>query len=307
MRLPGTLQLFELISEQFDNTIYHPFMQTHRRHPNHRIWELEPELSSVYIPLTHLYDLISEIIHYSNKLSGMIGEYHRLCAERGEGSAVKTPEKVTQWTYDSRGYVLSMCKKSPAAANDGIIREELPTHPYGPSRSFSAVEEAVARRPSYTVQGTGEASDGEARPKNMPRVFTGSFKELEEEMRKLRIPDANADTSPTTQVALRDPNTMIESVTTPVSCATPSSVGSSPGLRRREALLERDVEFQDRVIHGDVIRSRRPVECELPDAARVQDKKETVSKRESLGQWLNDAPRKERKVSPAELRTDNAV
>lgn len=65
-----------------------------------------------------------------------------------------------------------------------------------------------------------------------------------------------------------------------------------------QALLERDVKFQDRVINGGIIRSRRPVEDgELAAAARTQVTDGPIFKNETLARWLKEPPQDECKSS----------
>lgn len=286
--LPGTKELFDRISAHYDDNIYHPFLETHRRNPDHRIWELNSDLTAVYIAMTELYCLISPIADQAGQLAQKVDNYQRACDKYDEGLALKRSNDPSSISFH--------------ASSSFIIHESVPSHPYRAGRSFSAVEDVVNRRPAagrakQTAQGAEkplafplQAAPVGRRVENIvPRVFTGSFVELEESMRKLQIPKTEA--SPTTQAMMRDPNVVMESVMTPVSCATPgSSSNTSPGLRRREALIEHDVEFQDRMINGDLIRSRRPVDCEVAGATRELTNEDTSINDETLTRWLNERP-----------------
>ncbi|CZT17272.1 uncharacterized protein RCC_03106 [Ramularia collo-cygni] len=208
---------------------------------------------------------------------------------------------------------LSLFQEAKAAASTNV-QESAPSHLCGVGQSFSAVEEAVNRRPAvsnvkYTAHSTPDTSAVQRQPAPaarrighvVPRVFTGSFSELEESMRKLQTPAAVIP--PQIETASTEPNAKLASVTTPVS-ATTSSVNSSPGLRRREAIIERDVEFQDRLINGDIVRSRRPVECDTVGAARIPATDDSTHDNETITRWLNDPPSgRKRKVSKDAIKS----
>lgn len=244
-----------------------------------------------------------EAEEWAGQIEKKLADFRRTCDEHAEGLALR--ESNENSLPPSCAFPRN---HSEAAMSSGIVHKKTsydsPSHPYGVGRSFSAIEEVVNRRP-VTSKGNYIIHDTEATASLpqvgtvarrighvIPRVFTGSFSELEESIRKLRIP--KPEESPRVQTAIAHPNGMMEVVTTPVFCTTPlSSVPQTPSpgqlLRRREALIERDVKFQDRVINGDVIRSRRPVEGEP----------------ETLTRWLNEGPQDERQVLPVTSPKDS--
>ncbi|SMQ46215.1 unnamed protein product [Zymoseptoria tritici ST99CH_3D7] len=181
-------------------------------------------------------------------------------------------------------------------------------------RSFSTVEDAVHHRgharavtekaPNYStnIQGSELSVMGEPRlgsvirrnGHSVPRIFTGSFSELEDSIRKLRLPVSEIQRVP--QTAGIHSVAVTTARTTPLSSVPPSPrMPPSPAtLQRREALLERDVAFQDRIIKGDVIRSRRPsdrVPSEL--ALNISGNSQ---QHDALERWLDE------EVEPTVLR-----
>lgn len=129
-------------------------------------------------------------------------------------------------------------------------------------KSFSAVEDArrshlrttTVPDTDYSISEGFEETGIRRKGTNVPRIFTGSFSQLETELRqlqfdKIKTPDDQDIDDP---VKVRD-----FGATPGISpCTTPCS--PTPPLQRREAMLTKEIEFQDRVINGEVISSRRP-------------------------------------------------
>ncbi|KAK5120267.1 hypothetical protein LTR85_006473 [Meristemomyces frigidus] len=172
-----------------------------------------------------------------------------------------------------------------------IPDQESGRHPIS-NKSFSAVEDQVAHRGHFrnaTVAETGYTADapatvglGIAQPYprhphqglsasilrkgsvgNVPRVFTGSFHELESDifnlmLHKVQTPEQQSSTSPavpsspTNGPVIRD---FADASRTPSRCPSPVSL-----LQRREALVSRDAQWESREVNGEMVRSRRPSE-----------------------------------------------
>ncbi|KAK4548055.1 hypothetical protein LTR36_010775 [Oleoguttula mirabilis] len=168
--------------------------------------------------------------------------------------------------------------------------EDSARHPIS-NRSFSAVEEQVAHRGHFrnaTFAETGYTADpstgiglGIAQPHprhpqrgmpldvlrqasvgDVPRVFTGSFSELESDMfdlklHKVKTPEDQpgsplVPSSPGDGPVVRD---FADATRTPSMCPSPVTL-----LQRREALVSRDVQWESREVNGEMVRSRRPSE-----------------------------------------------
>lgn len=106
----------------------------------------------------------------------------------------------------------------------------------------------------------------------VPRIFTGSFSELESKvlyhrLHKIRTPEhqpsspAFASTASPTEscAASSEEGTVVrdfaDAAATPRMCPSPVTL-----LQRREALSEHDPQWGSRLVKGEVIRSRRPVQ-----------------------------------------------
>ncbi|TKA61497.1 hypothetical protein B0A55_12036 [Friedmanniomyces simplex] len=206
-------------------------------------------------------------------------------------------------------------KSAPIQGADGRI--DLMT------KSFSAVEEQVHHRKhfrsatvastSYVTGSSGsiglgitstqenQTSDTPARvlrPKDsvsaIPRVFTGSFHELEEDAQRLKLHNVETpETQPTTPVPasptfenededavkVRD---FGDTSNTPSLCPSPVTL-----LYRREALVSKDVLWGSRMVNGEIVRSRRPSEKLQLHSSQQQAMGDHSRSFES---WLSQAP-----------------
>lgn len=144
------------------------------------------------------------------------------------------------------------------------------------SKSFSAVQEEMSLRrharaatvseAKYTICTTsmsaaqlsdqGAANGARRRTPHAPRIFTGSLSQLESDVRKIQLhkiktPELPDGSSGHVDVKIRDFGA------TPL--ISPSgSFTTMASLQRREAIVSRDTELQDRIIKGEVVTSRRP-------------------------------------------------
>lgn len=154
-----------------------------------------------------------------------------------------------------------------------------PMVPIHVSKSFAAIEDDLASRRhersstvpdgNYVAGDAGEADSqrpatfvhGRAAGKHrhgvyVPRIFTGSFSQLETEIRRMqlhnvRTPEDQPDLSQSEDFTARD--FAVKPQRSPSPTPSPATL-----LFRREALLSRDTQVQNRVINGEMIRSRRP-------------------------------------------------
>lgn len=153
------------------------------------------------------------------------------------------------------------------------------------SQSFSAAEEEVLHRHhlrNATIADPHVAESSILQPSpqrplrppigarrkgsmsRVPRVFTGSFSELEKDIRMLRIhqvktPEGQPADTAVTRVDVRD----FASASAPHSeLASPAAV-----LQRREAMVSRDVQWETRYVNGELVRSRRPSRAQTVEAS----------------------------------------
>lgn len=309
--MPGTRELLELISANFDDNIYHPFLESHRRHPTHPIWQLNGELTATYIAIVELYSLVCDAEGWAAQIDKKLAEFRRTCDEHAEGLALRHGNET------SLPYPAFPRTRSAAAMSGNTPRKKTsyktPSHPYGASCSFGAIEEVVTRRTTtskgnYVIDGVERVnfirppveSASQCTGHVVPRVFTESFSELDKSTRKLRI--SRPQGSPILRTTIAAPVVATDPVSAPLSHTTPlPSIphAHSPGqlLRRREAFVKRDVESLGRVIDGDIIRCGRPGEGELLGAPNRQAIEQSALRSETLARRLHAPPlQQERKI-----------
>jgi len=117
-------------------------------------------------------------------------------------------------------------------------------------------------RPQRSLNGPAAGVRRKGSASNVPRVFTGSFSELENKVLHYKLhqiktpeaqptpPEMSGNVSPEEGTVVRD---FADPAQTPRMCPSPVTL-----LQRREALFSRDVQWESRVVNGEVVRSRRP-------------------------------------------------
>ncbi|KAI6811059.1 hypothetical protein KC364_g1199 [Hortaea werneckii] len=191
------------------------------------------------------------------------------------------------------------------------------------NKSFSVVEDKVMHRGHfrhmtdasevYTADSPRAVGPGIAQPaprlphagkslatrrkgsKNqVPRVFTGSFHDLEDkvfehQLHEIKPPEYTQPSSPSeADIASVTTSGTLSPEAGPVArdfadLVPMSSNCPSPGsqLQRREALVSRDAQWEDRIINGEVVLSRRP--DRLQRAQTIDDRSSGI---EGLEKWL---------------------
>ncbi|RMY08992.1 hypothetical protein D0868_04486 [Hortaea werneckii] len=191
------------------------------------------------------------------------------------------------------------------------------------NKSFSVVEDKVMHRGHfphmtnasdvYTAGSSRAVGPGIAQPaqrlphagkslasrrkgskSQVPRVFTGSFHDLEDKVyehqpHKIKTPEFTQPSSPSeADIASVTTSATLSPEAGPVvrdfaDLAPIPSNFPSPGnqLQRREALVSRDAQWEDRIINGEVVLSRRP--DRLQRAQTIDDRSSGI---EGLEKWL---------------------
>lgn len=137
------------------------------------------------------------------------------------------------------------------------------------SRSVSRDESLPSQR-DYDVS----PASGDGSSIKIPRVFGGSFSELEDSVKNLRLHSVNSsmDSTAGSEIKVKD-----FALATPCLLPSPATL-----LERRDALVIREPTWEHRVIGGQVMKTRRP-----HDRNRAQ----TVDERGAgLEAWLAEAP-----------------
>ncbi|RMZ17588.1 hypothetical protein D0862_00753 [Hortaea werneckii] len=128
----------------------------------------------------------------------------------------------------------------------------------------------------------------------VPRVFTGSLHDLgdkvfEHQLHKIKTPEYTQPSSPSeADIASVITSGTLSPEAEPVArdfadLAPVSSNCTGPGnqLQRREALVSRDAQWEDRIINGEIVLSRRP--DRLQRAQTIDDRSSGI---EGLERWL---------------------
>ena len=268
------VRLFKLIFVHYDEAAYERLVALHCRKRKYGLDHVVERARLAHCALKQLYNYAEEA---DKGVLALDAEF-----ERAQQQLLANIEANFRATVDCRELASETVHDQQlltAAVYEPSIDTTSKPHSFL-SKSFGIPEEEVARRGHARAATVSEAdytaaasSASLVQPKpthphsagpvgmrrkaiNVPRIFTGSFSQLETDLRKLDLdkiqtPEAGIGVGAVEDVKVRD-----FGVTPLISpCSTPSP--ATP-LQRREALMSRDIEFQDRVINGEVITSRRP-------------------------------------------------
>ncbi|RMZ14235.1 hypothetical protein D0862_02074 [Hortaea werneckii] len=161
--------------------------------------------------------------------------------------------------------------------------------------SSKAVGPGIAQpAPRLPHAGKSLATRRKGSKSQVPRVFTGSFHDLEDkvyehQLHEIKTPEYAQPSSPSeADIASLTTSGTLSPEAGPVArdfadlTPIPSNL-PSPGsqLQRREALVSRDAQWEDRIINGEVVLSRRP--DRLQRAQTIDDRSSGI---EGLEKWL---------------------
>ena len=260
-------QLFKLIFKHYDSIAYQRLVQLHSRRPSYGLSYLIKRATEVWHALQELHQLANEA---DTLVLALKEELEKTLRSQARDSLTASEAHIANHEKSSM--------LSPAILTAAVFKppeSELATNPHPMlSKSFSAAEEALARRgharaatfseADYTIntnnidiaqlQPTHSIPRSGARRKgpNVPRVFTGSFSQLESDIRRLQLDKVETPEEQT----IKEGNVKVRDF----GASPQISPCPTPGipLQRREALVSRDTEVQDRVFRGEVVTTRRP-------------------------------------------------
>jgi hypothetical protein len=241
----------------FDFEVHTPFLQLHRVNPKHNSWQQRHRFNHIRECFVFLCANVEE----ANKL------VTELDAEFAFGSwSMKEADKQLAPINETKDEQKALAERRKT--NDMLINlDDFFDEPTSPAYSIAA--------------GIGEDGGPE-----MPRVFTGSFSDLEESVEGLRLHRVNlstgSDFEPGGDVQVKD-FALREPLRTPCLLPSPATL-----LERREALSAREPAWEQRLIGGQVVQSRRP-----HDRGRAL----TVDERSAgLEAWLSAPPTPDKAV-----------
>jgi hypothetical protein len=241
--------MYRMLLIYFDDYVHAPFMQLHRQAPDHASWQLHVNINRVRGNLNDLHSVCESV---NQIVANLDHEYargmhilHRLTTnttirapviERGMPSIQESEEAAE--TYDHAASAFSRVDEldeffdvSDAASLHSRQSSVLETKRYG-------LKQGAVSPPAAKSTSSRSTAD-------VPRVFTGSFEELEKSVRKLRLHESTVKQEP---VKVKD-------FAMPTPCLLPSPATL---LERREAIIAREAEWDQRILAGRSVRSRRP-------------------------------------------------
>lgn len=206
----------------FDSEVHTPFLQLHRMNTQHNSWHQRHRFNHIRECFVFLCANVEE----ANKLAT------ELDAEFAFGS----------WSMKEADTQLSQINETKDEQKS-IAQSKTTTDMLISLDNF--FDESAS--PTYNIA----AGTGRERPE-IPRVFTGSFSDLQESVQGLRLHRVNLSTGSDFDTG-GDVKVKDFALRTPCLLPSPATL-----LERREALTAREPTWEHRLIGGQVVQSRRP-------------------------------------------------
>lgn len=265
---------YEQLLELFDDLVHEPFLQLHRTEPEHGSWQLKDNIQCIHDCLQETYEKCAA----STKMVRQIDyQFHLACNRvsshsRGPSISDKALSPILE-SHADPGPARKAKKTSSLASKRGIStassrcgtshsREDSNESRYHISPTASAIIE----RRSASIGGS-----------DVPRVFTGSFHELQEGVKELELDRVDLSDAQEDAVKIKD-----FALRTPSLLPSPATL-----LERREAILDRQTQCDGRILAGEIVTSIRPSE---------RHRAQTIDDRTGgLEAWLGEGSTPEKK------------
>lgn len=163
---------------------------------------------------------------------------------------------------------------------DNTDPAQLPIIPQRAETLLPCAQHGHTSRVAQTSVRRGKSSTSSS---SVPRVFTGTLNELENKVyalniHKIETPEG-AQSLPIADLSPSDcPSPVNARDFADDACSLP--MGPVPGLQRVETIIGRDVQWEDRIVNGQLLRSRRPSE-------KLQSAHTATEKTEEFCCWLS--------------------
>jgi len=266
-------RLFQLILEHYDRHCYLRLHRLNSRKPAYRLDNLMCRATELY---EAFHGLCQVALKADRRVIALREKVHKAeegaMAMRARRHSRSTPEMLAASTYMP---LLSKAKTQPPSSiskSFGVAEEEFNLRRHARAATVPEAEAVAMFGPHQTRGDRGVAVGTRRRGPDVPRVFTGSFSQLEDDIRKMKLHKVK-----TPELADGDGDVKIRDFgATPAlsPCDIPSPTAS---LQRREAKLSRDTELQDRVIKGELVTTRRP---------STKERAQTIDTSFDLEAWL---------------------
>lgn len=217
--------------------------------------EIAKEADEVVTALDAIFESFVEDQNQKSRVQALAETQQAAHASDSE-SELLAPAVYSPPSHDKNTKPNAVFSKSFSAAEEELGRHHhVRTSTFSPS-DYATVPKSASLaqdQPRYPFQGSAIGS--RRKGAHVPRIFTGSFSQLESDLRRLQLHKVRTPEEQT--IAGSDPIKIRDFGATPAisPCTSPALCVS---LQRREALLSKDSEFQNRVINGTVVKSRRP-------------------------------------------------
>lgn len=285
-------RLFESILNHYDGVAYQRLLQLDARKPHYGLSGVVESARGVYTALNELHLLARRadelVLNLRQRFKTAIARLQVRCAQQKAPTTDHDEDRpldlpvLPATVYSSPRTQSSTRHNLHISKSFGFAEEEIAHRGHARAATFSdmsykAAESAGGIGQAITTDSVQEKTLGTRhKGTSVPRIFTGSFSQLESDLRKLHID--KVETPITLDIDREDPIKVRDFGATPA--ASPGRTPSPTPLQRREALVSREVEIQARVINGEVVKSRRP---------STKTRAQTVDERtRSLEAWLSE-------------------
>ena len=257
-------RLFKLMLKHFNDIAYQRLVAINLKKPGYELRHIEERAKSIYSALEKtcrladqadrvVLDLDEKFKKGQSKVA--TGKATQRCTKSTQSLELLTSAVSQPSSYEAVNRFDSMLSQSFSAAEEVVHRRRHTRAATVPEADYNIAGGAEVAESNPTHPFQGRAIGTRRKATNIPRIFTGSFSQLESDIRKLQLGEVR--TPEGQDMSREDPVKVRDFGATPdiSRCTTPSPAAL---LQRREALLSKDSEFTDRVIKGEVISSRRP-------------------------------------------------
>lgn len=267
--------------------MYEPLLELHEEQPEHCSWQLRHWLNTIRDCIIGIYENVED----ANKLVVDLDAEFTFATwgtkevpgaeqvdEKGL-SPIEETETVAMLLEDSESPPID-CGAMMAQTKSALDALDSLDDFFDLSRSVSKDESQPNAQAEYDVTPSKPEKGSK-----VPRVFKGSFLELESSVKNLRLHSVNSsiDAGSDADGAIKVKDFAVH---TPCLLPSPATL-----LERRDALSIRDPTWEHRLIGGQVMQSRRP-----HDRHRAQ----TVDERGAgLEAWLAETPSPDRAIERA--------
>lgn len=322
-------RLFRHLFNHYDDAVYRPFLQLHRRDMDSDIWTIHEQLTAIAQALNEIQDFCKAA---DSLVEHIEADYEAASKRMKRWLRRNVQPIIEQPTAVAPRPKLTLAVETAAAPTTiktSPIPDQPPRLPPLPfqtssaldpiehsllqagdarkrpttNKSFSAVEEQVSQRKHFrsatmanaryvadnagvgfainhpyarqALRGPAVGIRRKGSVSSVPRVFGGSFSELENDIRRLKLDKVKTPEEPPSTPVVDSPSPIAKDPVKVRDFADASGTSTrvpspAPQLQRREAVASKDVQWESRILNGEMVRVRRPSE-KLHRAQTIND------------------------------------